>query len=180
MLIEMIVSAVGLRFVSRAFGLSSAEPCPVCVCLFRRLLALTTFFKSLQVDQFPHRCPHHPATKAQATFSRRRELSRGVLACSFIRQIPVSISDSIKEQVSPCENKIFCAVPRGRATAIVDRYKSLAVMSYNYNGPVILRAMPRLSGVRHFAGLNQPVKLGSRDESKPQSLFFQGSSARVS
>src|ERR1700733_8160849 len=97
MLIEIIVSAVGLQFIAGAFGFSSAESYPVCVCLFRRLLALTTFLKSLQVDQFPHRCPRHPATKEEAPFSRRRDQSGGVLACSFIRQFPVSLSDSIKE-----------------------------------------------------------------------------------
>src|SRR5665213_1921778 len=97
MLIEMIVRAIVLQFIERAFGFGSAEPCPVCVCLFRRLLPLTTFLKSLQVDQFPHGCPPHPATEGQATFSRRRELSRGILACWFIPEIPVSLSDSIKE-----------------------------------------------------------------------------------
>ncbi len=179
--IEMIVSAVGLQFVERALGFSSAEPCPVCLCLFRGLFALVTFLKSLQIDQFPHRCPHHPATRGHAAFSRRRELSRGILACSFIQEIPVLPFDSIKECVSLCENKIFCAVPRGRAAAIAGRPQSLGVMSYNYNSVRnFAGAAPGLPRMRHFARLNQPVELGGGDESKPQSLFFQGGPACVS
>jgi len=61
MLIQMIVGAAGAQFIERAFGFGSAEPCPIAVGLFRRLLSLTTFLKSLQVDQIPHGCPHHRA-----------------------------------------------------------------------------------------------------------------------
>jgi hypothetical protein len=84
MLIEMIVGAAGALFIERAFGFGSAESSPVGVGLFRRLLALTAFPESLQVDQIPHGCPHHPAKQGQAALSRRRELSRRVLACSVV------------------------------------------------------------------------------------------------
>ena len=56
MLIEVIVGAAGTKFIGGAFGFGSAEPRPVGVGLFRRLLSLITFFETLQIDQFPHRC----------------------------------------------------------------------------------------------------------------------------
>jgi hypothetical protein len=83
MLIEMIVGAAGALFIERAFGFGSAESSPVGVGLFRRLLALIAFPESLQVDEIPHGCPHHPAKQRQAALSRRRELSRRVL-CSVV------------------------------------------------------------------------------------------------
>jgi hypothetical protein len=84
MLIEMIVGAAALLFIKRPFGLSSAESDPVGVGLFRRLFPLTAFPKSLQVDDIPHGCPHHPAKQGHAAFSRRRERSRRMLACSVV------------------------------------------------------------------------------------------------
>jgi hypothetical protein len=84
MLIEMIVGSAIALFIERAFGFGSAESNPVGVGLFRRLFPLTAFPESLQVDQIPHGCPHHPAKQRHAAFSRRRELSRRVLACSVV------------------------------------------------------------------------------------------------
>jgi hypothetical protein len=84
MLIEMIVGAAVLLFIERPFGLSSAESDPVGVGLFRRLFPLTAFPESLQVDEIPHGCLRHPAKQGHVAFSRRRELSRRLLACSVV------------------------------------------------------------------------------------------------
>jgi hypothetical protein len=84
MLIEMIVGSAIALFIERAFGFGSAESNPVGVGLFRRLFPLTAFPESLQVDQIPHGCPRHPAKQGHAAFSRRRERSRRVLACSVV------------------------------------------------------------------------------------------------
>ena len=84
MLIEMIVGAAIALFIKCTFGLGSSESDPVGVGLFRRLFPLTAFPESLQVDQIPHGCPRHPAKQGHAAFSRRRERSRRVLACSVV------------------------------------------------------------------------------------------------
>ena len=47
MLIEQIIGALSAPFVECAFRFGSAEPCPVGVGLFRRLLTIAPLLKSL-------------------------------------------------------------------------------------------------------------------------------------
>jgi hypothetical protein len=56
-LIEQIIGTTGMQFVERPFGFGSAEPRSVGVGLFRRLLTLAPFLKSLEVDYIPHLGP---------------------------------------------------------------------------------------------------------------------------
>jgi hypothetical protein len=164
MLIEMIVGAVALLFIKCTFGLSSAESDPVGVGLFRRLFPFAAFPESLQVNDIRHGCPHHPVMQGHAAFSRRREQSRRVLACSVVIQGNPRghYLDSIKEYVSPCENKIFCAVPRGRAAAIAERPQSLAVMSHNYIGGSYARSRAEVTPGASFCSAEPSDRIQRR------------------
>src|ERR1700738_2607524 len=73
----------------------------------------------------------HPTNRGRATFSRRRKWSRWA-ASVVIQKSPLLPSDSIKKNVSLCENEIFCALSRRSATTIAHRSQSLGVMAYNY------------------------------------------------
>src|SRR5260370_36993247 len=124
MLIEQLACALGAPLLQNAFGFGSAKPGPVGFGLFRRLISLSALLKSLQVDHVPHACLHHPANGGQAKFSRRRRRSR--LAGSVVIQKSPSLpSDSIKQYVPLCENKIFCPLSRPSAMTIAPRSQSV-------------------------------------------------------
>jgi hypothetical protein len=64
---------------------------------------------------------------------RKKAWSRRAPADSMVIQNPRSrFLDSIKKQVSLCENQLFCALPCVNSAAIDDRPHSLAVIIYNY------------------------------------------------
>src|SRR5258705_12488556 len=105
MLIQQIVGALVAPLIQNTFGFGSAKPRPVGFGLFRRLVSLGAFLKSLQVDHVRHACLHHFANEGQAKFSRRRKRLR--LAGSIvIQKSPSWPSNSIKKYVPLCENEI--------------------------------------------------------------------------
>jgi hypothetical protein len=75
-LIEQVAGAFGAPLLKRAFGFGPAEARPVGVRLFRRLLALGAFPKSLQVDYVPHVSLHQLINPGRTKSSQRREYCR--------------------------------------------------------------------------------------------------------
>src|ERR1700738_2520318 len=110
MLIQQVVRALGAPFVENVFGFGSAEPRPVGVGLFRRLLSFTALLKSLQVDNIPHACLHHPTNGGRATCSRRRKWSR--LASSVVIQKSPSLPlIASKNMFRSAKTKYFVLYP---------------------------------------------------------------------
>jgi hypothetical protein len=114
MLIEDSVGAACVQLIPFALGPGSAGSRPVGVGLFCGLLALAALLESLQVDQIPHACPHHPAKEVQATFSAEHLLSRWALVCSVV--IEGNLRDRLfiasKKMFRFAKTKYSCAVPR--------------------------------------------------------------------
>jgi hypothetical protein len=66
MLIQQVVGATGALLVQNAFGFGSAKSRAIGLSLLFRLLSLSAFLETLQIDHIPHATLHH-ATRRRAT-----------------------------------------------------------------------------------------------------------------
>src|ERR1700686_4468718 len=87
-----------------------------------------------------------------------------------------------KNAFRSAKTKIFCALPRASAIAIVGRVRSLGDLIHNYfSEPVVSRVKARdQPGRVILSGFTQPVEFVGGNKAKPHSLFLQCRAARVS